>query len=87
MTWRDAGPSVEEVPPKPSPPEKPRVSSYRLVLDVPRELILFVSAVLAARRCSIGTRVLQNRRSTMPTRYTGMQTLSSMSTDQAGGFG
>jgi hypothetical protein len=32
------------------------VSSYRVMLDVPRELILFVSALLAARRRSIGTR-------------------------------
>jgi hypothetical protein len=32
------------------------VSTYRVMLDVPRELILFVSALLAARRCSIGTR-------------------------------
>jgi hypothetical protein len=30
--------------------------SYRVMLDVPRELILFVSALLAARRLSIGTR-------------------------------
>jgi hypothetical protein len=32
------------------------VSSYRVMLDVPRELILFVSSLLAARRRSIGTR-------------------------------
>jgi DDE superfamily endonuclease len=32
------------------------VPSYRVTLDVPRELILFVSALLAARRRSIGTR-------------------------------
>jgi len=32
------------------------VSSYRVMLDVPRELILFVSALLATRRRSIGTR-------------------------------
>ncbi|MGH3274174.1 MAG: hypothetical protein ACRDNZ_07590 [Streptosporangiaceae bacterium] len=30
--------------------------SYRVTLDVPRELILFVSALLSARRDSIGTR-------------------------------
>lgn len=30
--------------------------SYRVMLDVPRELILFVSALLGARRLSIGTR-------------------------------
>ena len=32
------------------------MSSYRVMLDVPRELVLFVSALLAARRRSIGTR-------------------------------
>ena len=30
--------------------------SYRVLLDVPRELILFVSGLLAAHRCEIGTR-------------------------------
>ncbi len=30
--------------------------SYRVMLDVPRGLILFVSGLLAARRCEIGTR-------------------------------
>lgn len=30
--------------------------SYRVMLDVPRELVLFVSALLAVRRRSIGTR-------------------------------
>ena len=30
--------------------------SYRVMLDVPRDLILFVSGLLAARRRSIGTR-------------------------------
>lgn len=30
--------------------------SYRVMLDVPRELILFVSCLLAARRRQIGTR-------------------------------
>ena len=30
--------------------------SYRVMLDVPRELILFVSGLLAAHRCEIGTR-------------------------------
>ena len=30
--------------------------SYRVMLDVPRDLIWFVSALLAARRRSIGTR-------------------------------
>ena len=32
------------------------MSSYRVMLDVPRELIWFVSALLSARRHSIGTR-------------------------------
>jgi len=32
------------------------VVSYRVMLDVPRELILFVSGLLAAHRCEIGTR-------------------------------
>lgn len=32
------------------------MSSYRVMLDVPRELIWFVSSLLAARRRSIGTR-------------------------------
>lgn len=32
------------------------MSPYRVMLDVPRELVLFVSALLAARRRSIGTR-------------------------------
>jgi hypothetical protein len=32
------------------------VPSYRVMLDVPRELIWFVSALLSARRRSIGTR-------------------------------
>jgi len=32
------------------------VVSYRVTLDVPRDLILFVSGLLAARRRQIGTR-------------------------------
>jgi len=32
------------------------VVSYRVMLDVPRELVLFVSGLLAARRREIGTR-------------------------------
>jgi hypothetical protein len=36
--------------------ERLRVVSYRVMLDVPRELILFVSGLLAARRREIGTR-------------------------------
>jgi hypothetical protein len=32
------------------------VPSYRVMLDVPRDLIWFVSGLLAARRRSIGTR-------------------------------
>jgi hypothetical protein len=32
------------------------VVSYRVMLDVPRELVLFVSGLLAARRRQIGTR-------------------------------
>ena len=30
--------------------------SYRVMLDVPRELVLFVSGLLAARRREVGTR-------------------------------
>lgn len=30
--------------------------SYRVMLDVPRELVLFVSGLLAARRRQVGTR-------------------------------
>jgi DDE superfamily endonuclease len=36
--------------------ERLRVVSYRVMLDVPRELVLFVSGLLAARRREIGTR-------------------------------
>src|SRR5260370_8738616 len=36
--------------------ERLRVVSYRVMLDVPRELILFMSGLLAARRREIGTR-------------------------------
>jgi hypothetical protein len=32
------------------------VVSYRVMLDVPRELVLFVSGLLAAHRREIGTR-------------------------------
>lgn len=57
MTGRDAEPPVEEVSPKyPCPPERLRVPSYRVMLDVPKDLIWFVAGLLAARRRSIGTR-------------------------------
>src|SRR5260370_38566465 len=36
--------------------ERLRVVTYRVMLDVPRELILFVSGLLTARRHEIGTR-------------------------------
>jgi hypothetical protein len=36
--------------------ERLRVVSYRVMLDVPRELVLFVSGLLAAHRREIGTR-------------------------------
>ena len=36
--------------------ERLRVVSYRVMLDVPRELVVFVSGLLAARRREIGTR-------------------------------
>ncbi len=56
MTGRDAEPPVQEVSPKSHPPGRPRVPSYRVMLDVPKDLIWFVSGLLAARRRSIGTR-------------------------------
>ena len=56
MTGRDAEPPVQEVSPKSHPPGRPRAPSYRVMLDVPKDLIWFVSGLLAARRRSIGTR-------------------------------
>ena len=53
----DAEPPVEEVSLKITfDRERLRVLSYRVMLDVPRELILFVSGLLAERRREIGTR-------------------------------
>ena len=53
----DAEPPVEEVSLKITIyRERPRVVSYRVMLDVPRELILFVSGLLAAHRGEIGIR-------------------------------
>src|SRR5438105_130854 len=50
-------PLVEEVSPKITRyRERLRVVSYAVMLDVPRELIWFVSRLLAARRRQIGTR-------------------------------
>ena len=54
MAGRDAEPPVQEVSPKSRPPGRPRVPSYRVMLDVPVGLIWFVSGLLAARRRSIG---------------------------------
>ena len=38
-----AEPPVKEVSPKSHPPGRPRVPSYRVMLDVPADLIWFVS--------------------------------------------
>src|SRR5579859_2711683 len=52
-----AEPPVEEVSPKIARyRERLRVVSYRVMLDVPKDLIWFVSRLLAARRREIGTR-------------------------------
>ena len=52
-----AEPPVEEVSLKITRyRERLRVVSYRVMLDVPRELILFVSGLLAVHRREIGTR-------------------------------
>src|SRR2546423_693636 len=57
MAGGNAEPPVEGISPKyPCPPERLRVSSYRVMLDVPKDLIWFVAGLLAARRRSIGTR-------------------------------
>jgi hypothetical protein len=49
---------VEEVSPKITCyRERLRVVSYRVMLDVPRDLILFVSGLLATHRRKIGTRM------------------------------
>jgi hypothetical protein len=53
----DAEPPVEEVSPKITFTGRGlRVLFYRVRLDVPRDLVLFVSGLLAARRREIGTR-------------------------------
>jgi hypothetical protein len=56
VTGRDAEPPVKRSRQSPIRPEGPRVPSYRVMLDVPADLIWFVSRLLAARRRSIGTR-------------------------------
>lgn len=50
MTGRGAELPVQEVSPKSHPPGRLRVISYHVMLDVPRELVLYVLGLLAERR-------------------------------------
>ena len=56
MTGRTQSPRYKRSRQSPTCPGRLRVVSYRVMLDVPGELVWFVSGLLAARRREIGTR-------------------------------